>query len=150
MILWCVITGLVRGLLWLFYWLYIILNGDLTGLHYRDEIVEACVHLFAGSVGQDFVLLDGNNRPHRACAVNEYIKCERNRIYGLVCPLPWCYSNRACMGHTSTTDQCSAESTTDPGGARTSAHLGVGKNSSSCNQETHSQIQFYVKSCFWR
>ena len=30
------------------------------------------------------------------------------------------------------------------GGPRTRAHLGVDKNSLSCNQETDSQLQFYV------
>jgi len=51
----------------------------------------------ASAVGQDFVLMDGNARLHRAFVVNEYIERERNRTYGLACPLS--LSNRACMGH---------------------------------------------------
>ena len=63
--------------------LYVIINGDLTGFHYRDKIVEAFVHPFSGSVDKDFVHLDGNAHPHRAWVVNEYNEGEKNRMYGL-------------------------------------------------------------------
>ena len=54
--------------------MYVILNGDLTGVYYRDEIVQEFVHPYAGAMGQDFVLMNGNAHPHRACVVNEYIE----------------------------------------------------------------------------
>jgi len=62
---------------------YVILIGDLTGVYYRDEILEAYVHLYACAVGQDVVLVNENACPHRACVVNEDIERERNRTYGL-------------------------------------------------------------------
>jgi len=42
------------------------------------------MHPFADSVGQDFVFMDENACPHRACVFNEYIEHERNRTYGLM------------------------------------------------------------------
>ena len=53
--------------------MYVNLNGDLTGVHYPDEIVEAFVHPYAGAGGQDLVLMDGNAGPHQAFVVNKYI-----------------------------------------------------------------------------
>ena len=38
--------------------LYLTLNGDLTGVHYQDEIVDAFVHPYAYIVGLDIVLFD--------------------------------------------------------------------------------------------
>ena len=40
------------------------LNGVGTVVHYRDEILEAFVHLYACAVGQDFVLMYENACPH--------------------------------------------------------------------------------------
>jgi len=51
--------------------LYVILNGDLTSVYYRDENLEACVHPYACVVGLG----------------NEYIERERNRTYRVTCPL---------------------------------------------------------------
>ena len=62
---------------------YVIIKGDLTGCHYRDEIVEAFVHSCSSFMGKDFVLLDGNARPYQAWVVNEYIEGEKNIMYGL-------------------------------------------------------------------
>ena len=56
--------------------LYIIQNGALTGVRYRDEILDAFVRPYAGAVGQDFVLVDDNARPHRARVVTEYLERE--------------------------------------------------------------------------
>jgi len=63
--------------------LYVILNGDLTGVHYRNEILEAFAHPNGFAVGRNFVLMDDNVCPCRACVVNEYIERERNRRTGL-------------------------------------------------------------------
>jgi len=57
--------------------------GDLTGVYYRDEILEAYVHMYACAVGQDVVLVDENACPHRACVVIENIERERNSTHGL-------------------------------------------------------------------
>jgi len=53
----------------------------------QDEILEAFVHPYAGVVGQDFVLMDENARPHRACVASEYIECKSNVWTGLPPPL---------------------------------------------------------------
>jgi len=55
--------------------LYVI-NGNLTGARYRDEILHPIVRPFAGAIGNDFVLMDDNARPHRARLVNEYLDAE--------------------------------------------------------------------------
>ena len=56
--------------------LYIIQNGSLTGVRYRDEILDAFVRLYAGAVGQDFVFMDDNARPHRARVATVYLERE--------------------------------------------------------------------------
>ena len=56
--------------------LYIIQNGALTGVHYRDEILHELVRPYAGAVGEDFVVMDDNARPHRAYVVTEYLERE--------------------------------------------------------------------------
>ena len=56
--------------------LYVIINGSLTGIRYRDEILASIVRLYAGAIGNDFILMDGNARSHRARIVNEYLQQE--------------------------------------------------------------------------
>jgi len=46
--------------------LYVIVNGDFTGVYNRDYILEAFVHSYAGVVGQDFVLMNEKPCPHCA------------------------------------------------------------------------------------
>ena len=56
--------------------LYVIRNGSLTGIRYRDEILAPIVRLYAGAIGDVFILMDNNARPHRARIVNEYLQQE--------------------------------------------------------------------------
>jgi hypothetical protein len=56
--------------------LYVIRNGSLTGIAYRDEILAPIVRPYPGAIGDDFILMDDNARPHRARIVNEYIQQE--------------------------------------------------------------------------
>ncbi|GFU10161.1 transposable element Tcb2 transposase [Trichonephila clavipes] len=49
-------------------------GGTLTGVRYRDEILDAYVHPDFGAIGNDFILIDDNARPHRAVIVEEYPK----------------------------------------------------------------------------
>ena len=56
--------------------LYVIRNGSLTGIRYRDEILAPIVRLYAGAIGDDFILMDDNATPHRAIIVNEYLQQE--------------------------------------------------------------------------
>jgi transposase len=57
--------------------LYVIRNGSLAGIGYRDEILAPIVRLYAGAIGDDFILMDDNARPHRAGIVNEYLQQEK-------------------------------------------------------------------------
>jgi len=56
--------------------LYHIRKGALTGLRYRDEILDPIVRPYAGAYGQDFTLMDDNALPHRARVVNQYLDQE--------------------------------------------------------------------------
>ena len=67
-------------------WAGIILNGR-TDLHiftsatmnavmYRDEVLDPYVKLFRGAIGNDFLLMDDNARPHRAALVTDYLEDE--------------------------------------------------------------------------
>jgi len=38
--------------------LYVIENGSLTGVRYRDEILHNIVRPYAGATGPDFILMD--------------------------------------------------------------------------------------------
>ncbi|GFU77019.1 transposable element Tcb2 transposase [Trichonephila clavipes] len=46
--------------------LYIIRDGPLTARRYRDEILRPIVVPYAAAIGDDFILMDNNCRPHRA------------------------------------------------------------------------------------
>jgi hypothetical protein len=60
--------------------LYGIRNGSLTCIRYRDEILAPIVRLYAGAIGDDFILMDDNARPHRARIGNEYFQQETPRF----------------------------------------------------------------------
>ncbi|GFT85519.1 DDE_3 domain-containing protein [Trichonephila clavipes] len=49
-------------------------GGTLTGVRYRDEILDPYVRLQAGAIGNDFILIDDNARPHRAVIVEKYLE----------------------------------------------------------------------------
>ena len=42
--------------------IYVVL-GTMTGARYRDEIFHPVVRPFAGAIGPEFTLMDGNARP---------------------------------------------------------------------------------------
>ncbi|GFT92778.1 transposable element Tcb1 transposase [Trichonephila clavipes] len=46
--------------------LYIIRDGPLTDRRYRDEILRPIVVPYAAAIGDDFILMDDNSRPHRS------------------------------------------------------------------------------------
>ncbi|GFV36974.1 transposable element Tcb2 transposase [Trichonephila clavipes] len=46
--------------------LYIIRDGPLTARRYREEILRPIVVPYAAAIGDDFILMDDNCRPHRA------------------------------------------------------------------------------------
>ncbi|GBN10864.1 hypothetical protein AVEN_81795-1 [Araneus ventricosus] len=54
--------------------LHVFHGGTLTGVRYRDEILDPYVRPFAGAIGNDFSLMDDNARPHRAVVVENYLE----------------------------------------------------------------------------
>ncbi|GFW80351.1 transposable element Tcb2 transposase [Trichonephila clavipes] len=56
--------------------LHIIRNGTLTGRRYADEILRPHVIPYAGAIGDSFVFLVDNARPHRARLVENMLEAE--------------------------------------------------------------------------
>lgn len=56
--------------------LHVMGRGTMTGVRYRDEILNVYVRPYAGAVGPDFILMDDNARPHRARVVNQFLEQE--------------------------------------------------------------------------
>ncbi|GFV39259.1 transposable element Tcb2 transposase [Trichonephila clavipes] len=54
--------------------LHVFHGGTVTGLRYRDEILDPYVRPYAAAIGNDFILMDDNARPHRAGIVEEYLE----------------------------------------------------------------------------
>ncbi|GFX90620.1 uncharacterized protein TNCV_3194381 [Trichonephila clavipes] len=54
--------------------LHVFQGGTLTGVRYRDAIIDPYVQPYAGAIGNDFNLMDDNARPHRAVTVEEYLE----------------------------------------------------------------------------
>jgi hypothetical protein len=53
-----------------------VIAGNLSGVRYRDEILHPIVKPYAGAVGDGFILMDDNARPHRARVVTDYLENE--------------------------------------------------------------------------
>ncbi len=62
--------------------LVVIDGGALTVVRYRDEVLEPVVRPFAGALGQDFVLMHDNARPHTARVVQAYLEQEGIDVMG--------------------------------------------------------------------
>lgn len=43
-----------------------LLGGAMTGVRYRDEVIEPFVVPFAANAWENFIFMDDNARPHRA------------------------------------------------------------------------------------
>ncbi|GFV39195.1 transposable element Tcb2 transposase [Trichonephila clavipes] len=56
--------------------LHIFDRGSVTGYRYCEEVLLPHVRLFRGAIGQDFIVMDDNARPHRALAVEELLESE--------------------------------------------------------------------------
>ncbi|GFW35470.1 transposable element Tcb2 transposase [Trichonephila clavipes] len=56
--------------------LYIIRDGPLTAHRYRDDILRPIVVPYAAAIGDDFILMDDNCRPHRANLVEDFLFVE--------------------------------------------------------------------------
>ncbi|GFV66915.1 transposable element Tcb2 transposase [Trichonephila clavipes] len=53
--------------------LYIIRDGSLTARRHMDEILRPIVVPYAAGIGDDFILMDDNYRPHRANLVKDFL-----------------------------------------------------------------------------
>ncbi|GFW06360.1 transposable element Tcb2 transposase [Trichonephila clavipes] len=53
--------------------LYIFRDGSLTARRYSDEILRPIVVPYAAAIGDDFILMDDNCRPHRANLVEDFL-----------------------------------------------------------------------------
>ncbi|GFS57454.1 transposable element Tcb2 transposase [Trichonephila clavipes] len=53
--------------------LYIIREGPLTARRFRDEILRPIAVPYAAAIGDDFILMDDNCRPHRANLVEDFL-----------------------------------------------------------------------------
>ncbi|GBM17162.1 Transposable element Tcb2 transposase [Araneus ventricosus] len=56
--------------------LHVFERGTVTGVRYRDEILEPYVRLLRGAVGPEFILMADNARPHRALLIDEFLESE--------------------------------------------------------------------------
>ncbi|GFV16269.1 transposable element Tcb2 transposase [Trichonephila clavipes] len=54
--------------------LHVFHGGTVTGLRYRDEILDLYNRPYAAAIGNDFILMDDNARLHRARIVEEYLE----------------------------------------------------------------------------
>ncbi|GFV05656.1 transposable element Tcb2 transposase [Trichonephila clavipes] len=54
--------------------LHVFHGGTVTGLRYRDEILDPYVRPYAAAIGNDFILMDDNARPHRDRIVEKYLE----------------------------------------------------------------------------
>ncbi|GFS88322.1 transposable element Tcb2 transposase [Trichonephila clavipes] len=53
--------------------LYIIRDGPLTARRYRDEILRLTAVPYAEAIGDEFILMNDNCRPHRANLVEDFL-----------------------------------------------------------------------------
>ncbi|GFT21037.1 transposable element Tcb1 transposase [Trichonephila clavipes] len=53
--------------------LYIIRDGPLTARRYREEILRPIVVPYAAAIGDDYILMDDNCRPHRANLLEDFL-----------------------------------------------------------------------------
>ncbi|GFS96275.1 transposable element Tcb2 transposase [Trichonephila clavipes] len=75
--------------------LYIIRGGPLTAHRYRDEILRLIAVPYAAAIGDDFILMDDNCRPHRANLEEDFLFRGRNRTNGMASVFFRHESNRA-------------------------------------------------------
>ena len=54
--------------------LYVVPGGAMTGVRYRDEVIEPFVVPFAANAGENFIFMDDNARPHRARVVTQCLE----------------------------------------------------------------------------
>ena len=56
--------------------LHVFYGGNLTGMRFCDEILDAYVLPYAAAIGNDFILMNDNARTPRAVFVEDYFKSQ--------------------------------------------------------------------------
>ena len=56
--------------------LHIVMRGMMTGVRYRDDIMDVYIRPYVGAIIAQFNIMDDNDRPHRARVVEEYLQQE--------------------------------------------------------------------------
>jgi len=56
--------------------LYVLRRGTLNAQRYRDEILDRFVRPYAGAIGDNFILMHDNARPHTARLTTAYLEQE--------------------------------------------------------------------------
>ena len=56
--------------------LHVFQGGNLIGVKYHDEILDAYVRPYAPAIGNDFILMDDNVRPHPAVLVEDNLESQ--------------------------------------------------------------------------
>ncbi|GFT69107.1 DDE_3 domain-containing protein [Trichonephila clavipes] len=54
--------------------LHVFQGGTLTGMRYRNEILDPYVRPYTGAIANEFILMDNNARPHQAVIVEKYLE----------------------------------------------------------------------------
>ena len=54
--------------------MHIVMRSMMTGVRYRDEIMDIYVRRYAGAIGPQLIHMDDNARSHRASVVEEYLQ----------------------------------------------------------------------------
>ena len=75
--------------------LVVLINETMTAIRYRDRIIEPIIVPFFGAIGEQFVFIDDNARPHRAGIVNDRIE------YHGITRMEWppCSPDMNCIEH---------------------------------------------------
>ncbi|GFW72885.1 transposable element Tcb2 transposase [Trichonephila clavipes] len=78
--------------------LHVFHGGTVTGLRYRDEILDPYVRPYAAAIGNDFILMDDNARPHRARIVEGVSGGSRFGTNGMASSISRPESDRTSLG----------------------------------------------------
>jgi len=54
--------------------LHVFDGGSVTGVRYRDEVLEPYVRFFRVAVGPDFLVMDDSAKPHTALLLDEFLE----------------------------------------------------------------------------
>ena len=86
--------------------LHVFHGGNLTGVRYHDEILDAYVRPYAAATGNDFILMDDNAQPHLVMLVEDNLESQGLERTGIVSSISRSESDRTCLGQSWQTNGC--------------------------------------------